>query len=311
MNKECFQESSVGMSVFEDFQPWKNKKIDSLLLSYLYRSVDVNKSCRIENCATFLRFCFDETNSNKLRLKSGNFCRVRLCPMCIWRRSLKIFSQVKKLVEAIHSEYNYEYLFLTLTVKNCDGRVLSSEIDKMMKAWKSLLREFKGVSFLKGWYRSLEITYNSLQNTYHPHFHCILVVDRSYFAWKNYISQEGWTNRWKKALGVNYIPVVNVKKTYGDVFKSVSEIAKYSVKSSEYIKKDNLDLSEKIIDCLDKALSHRRLISFGGIFRYYHKKLNLSCVDEDLIIENDRDDSSDFFGYEWDEGFQEYKMIID
>lgn len=311
MSRKDFQEELVDVSHLGKVRPWKEKKIKNLFLADIYRSIDEKKSLRLRECATFLYFEID--SSDKLSLQSGNFCKVRLCPMCTWRRSLKLFSQVKGIIDAINIDHGYEYLFLTLTVKNCDGSVLGTEIDRMMIAWKKFLRGIKNKNFIKGWYRGLEITHNLSKDTYHPHFHCILVVEKSYFAFKNYISQKCWTDMWKKALGVNYVPIVNVKKTYGNVSTCVAEIAKYSVKDCDYIRPENWELSKSLVECLDNALSHRRLISFGGIFREYHKRLNLDdAIDGDLVDLQKNEDKKcviGFVGYEWSVGYQQYRRI--
>lgn len=311
MDVKEFQEQLVDISSTGKVRPWKDKKIKSLFLSELYRTVDEKKSMRLHECATFLRFGM--SSSNKLRLQSGNFCKVRLCPMCTWRRSLKIFSQVKSIMDGVQSENDYAYLFLTLTVKNCDGENLSDELDKMMKAWKRFLKLVGAKGFIKGWYRGLEITHNVFDNTYHPHFHCVLVVEKSYFAWRNYISQKGWTEMWKKALGVKYTPIVNIKKTYGVTAESVAEMAKYSVKDKDYIKPEDWELSEEIVRCLDRVLMHRRLIAFGGVFREWHKKLNLDdAVDGDLVhleLRQDGEKDEVYVGYEWNVGYQQYRLV--
>nr|CRY96473.1 hypothetical protein [uncultured prokaryote] len=312
MDMEKFQEQLVDVSSSGRVRPWKDKKIKNLLLSKLYRAVDSKKSIRLRECATFLRFSIKSSDS--LCLKSGNFCKVRLCPMCTWRRSLKIFGQVKSIMDGIQSENDYAYLFLTLTVINCDGEDLSNRLDEMMMAWKRFLKLVVPRGFMRGWYRGLEITHNVFDNTYHPHFHCVLAVEKSYFAWKNYVSQKGWTTLWKKALNVKYTPVVNIKRTYGPIAKSVAEMAKYSVKDADYIKPEDWELSEEIVRCLDKVLMHRRLIAFGGVFREWHKKLNLDdAVDGDLVHVDseclEEDEKGLILSYEWNVGYQQYRRV--
>lgn len=49
--------------------------------------------------------------------------------MCAWRRSLKIFGQVSKVMDHVEKNYNYRYIFLTLTVKNCYGEDLKDTLD--------------------------------------------------------------------------------------------------------------------------------------------------------------------------------------
>ena len=56
----------------------------------------------LEECADELLFLQDAEGNR--RLKQGNFCRIRVCPMCNWRRSLKLFSQVSAVTDAILAE---------------------------------------------------------------------------------------------------------------------------------------------------------------------------------------------------------------
>ena len=66
-------------------------------------------------CATVLQFKKD--TEQKRKLHQAYFCQLRLCPVCNWRRSLKIFSQVSKIIQAIEQDREHAYIFLTLTQK--------------------------------------------------------------------------------------------------------------------------------------------------------------------------------------------------
>lgn len=312
MNEKNIQEELVDVSNMGRVRPWKGKKLRNLMVSEIYKDVNKKKSIRLASCATFVQFAVDP--SGKKRLKSANFCRVRLCPMCTWRRSLKIFSQVSKIMNGLQSEGGYEYLFLTLTVKNCDGNELPEVLDDLFYAWKKFgqFKLFKSV--VRGWYRGLEITHNISDNTYHPHFHCVLVVDKSYFKSRNYVTQAVWTSLWKRALGVDYTPIVNIKKTYGVRAKTVIEAVKYTVKDTDYVKPEDWELSVEIVSILDAALAGRRLVAFGGKFKEWHKKLNLGdAVDGDLVHVDSEASEMDVEGsilsYEWNVGYQQYRLV--
>lgn len=314
MKEKSFQEELVDVLVDVSAtgreRPWREKKVKNLIISEVYKDVSENKAIRLENCATYVEFWIDPLGKKKL--KEANFCRVRLCPMCIWRRSLKIFNQVKRIMDEIEKENQYEYLLLTLTVKNCDGDQLSGELDRLFYAWNKFSKSKRFKNSVKGWYRGLEVTHNVSNNTYHPHFHCVFAVNRGYFRGRGYITQAEWTNIWKKALGVEYTPIVNVKKIKGVTAKAVAEVAKYTVKDGDYIKPEDWDLTVEIVRRLDRALDHRRLVGFGGEFKKWHKKLNLdNPVDGDLvhteIEEVERGEGC--LGYVWDVGYQQYRLV--
>src|SRR5699024_9798846 len=125
---------------------------------------------------------------------------------------------------------------------------------------------------VKGYFRSLEITYNKKDNTYHPHFHLILAVNESYFKdTRIYLTQNDWTNLWKKSLKVDYTPVVDVRRVKSknkDFGKVIAETAKYTVKADDYLIKDedgkiDEELTDNVVKTLDKALHRKRLVSFG------------------------------------------------
>lgn len=155
------------------------------------------------------------------KIIQASFCRVRLCPLCSWRRSLKIAVHTRKILEAMmKDDLGCEFLFLTLTVPNVFDMDLAPTIDKMQKAW-SKMTDPKGKTLISkrfngsviGWYRGLEITrnmdyyqvyyvrdpktgkkikkpvilpdgtrpLNPWYGSYHPHYHVILAVPKYYF----------------------------------------------------------------------------------------------------------------------------------
>lgn len=115
---------------------WKERKKDNLNLANSYKRLGEKKYYRVIDCSTFLEFGVTKTSS--LKLLQANFCKVRLCPMCAWRRSLKIFGQVSKVMDQVEKNYNYRYIFLTLTVKNCYSEDLKDTLDLMTKSFNKL-----------------------------------------------------------------------------------------------------------------------------------------------------------------------------
>ena len=156
------------------------KKVKNILLSKIHQiNNNQSKSSRAYNCGNYLEFSVDCNNERKL--KTSNFCKARLCPMCNWRLSQKRFSNLSVVIEQLYEEGKYQLLFLTLTVKNCNGDELRQEIKNILSAWRYM--SDKNPMFKKsihGWFRALEVTYNQETNTYHPHLHVVLVVKLEY-----------------------------------------------------------------------------------------------------------------------------------
>lgn len=227
--------------------------------------------------------------------------------MCAWRRSLKIACHNKLIVEEANRQYKLAWIFLTLTVKNVDGDDLKQTISDMMKGFNRLMKYKKVDSAVRGYFRALEITKNHEENTYHPHFHVLIPVRTNYFG-KNYINQKEWTSLWKRAMKLDYIPIVHVQRVKGkkgiyaeaieqevrkemEEQKAILEISKYPVKDTDVIRGN--EVTEENLDTvyyLDDALSARRLIGYGGILKEIHKELNLSDAEDGDLVRIEEDD---------------------
>lgn len=303
-------------------RPWREKKIKTIPLAESYKRLGFKKYYRVKDCGDYLEF--RKFNDGSIKLNRANFCKVRLCPMCSWRREKKIFAQVSRVMDNALGKKEYRFIFLTLTCKNVQGSELCGTLDSLFHSFKKLSERKKFKASIKGWFRALEVTHNLDKDskdydTYHPHFHVILMVNKSYFTDKYYyISHEEWTSLWKQSMKVNYTPIVNIKAfktgTKREVAKSVSESAKYTVKDNDYIISDDEEMTDSAVMILDKALESRRLVAFGGEFKKIHKQLSLDdAVDGDLICMNDdklRDDVEFIIqGYRWHIGYNQYVKI--
>lgn len=270
------------------------KKNNSLLLAASYKRLNMDsKSDRVSECGSFLSFAHaldDGIADDKGFLHNANFCRDRLCPMCAWRRSYKIFGQVSQIMDKLGN--SYKYLFITLTVPNCAPNSLSRVLDDMLKAWHRFTNYKDIKAILKGYFRALEITRNKQNGSFHPHFHVVFAVPRSYGS-KLYLSHDRLLQLWRKATRDDSITQVDIRlckdknsdsdlQASSDLRSAVAEIAKYVVKDSDYITEDN-----SVTDCnvftLTKALYHRRLIQFGGIFKETFKNLKLEDIESDSV----------------------------
>ncbi len=290
---------------------WKGKKRRSILTAEHFEKAGLEKKAeRMNNCADTLVF---KSTSEGLKLYQTYFCHVRLCPMCNWRRSLKIAYHNKRIVETVNEREKVRWLFLTLTVKNTDSENLSETISAMFKAWNRLVGYKTFKTSIKGFFRALEVTKNrdpqsESFGTYHPHFHVLLAVLPSYFS-RNYITQDEWTSLWQKAMKLDYKPIVNIKKvkpkekldelkTYEKDFKramleqkAILEVSKYPVKDSDVIRGNKVteDNVETVLD-LNNALAYKRLIGYGGLLKEIHKELNLGDAEDGDLVKISEDD---------------------
>ena len=306
-NSTC--QDSLSEELATRFTP-KRKASEVLALSYL-RIGYGNKSDRVLNCGTLLEFQRAE-NENEWKLSSANFCRDRLCPMCSWRRTYKIYAQISQIMNVI--ENDYAFLFLTLTIPNCSADELPQTIDNLQAGWQRLIHYKRFQTAVKGYFKALEVTRNTNRrsksyNTYHPHFHVILAVKPSYFKNQDYIKQAEWLSMWRKAMQDDSITQVDIRRCKGKqdglegaeavkaLGSAVAEVAKYSVKSADYLGRMDKngflvapfpkeEIDEAVL-YLGAALHRRRLTALGGIFEETAKQLQLDDFEDGDLIHVD------------------------
>jgi plasmid rolling circle replication initiator protein Rep len=257
------------------------RKQGTQILAQTYEQTNVHdwykKSINLRLCGRTLIYAENPTGGDPI-LVSAMRCGLRLCPSCSWIRAHRTFENVYSIITS--SDFSgKQFIFLTLTVKNCRGELLESEIKRLLSAWGKLTETKRNNGFTKsflGTFRALEVTYNPLTKTYHPHIHAMAAVEPEYF-WKsnkNYIGQAKLRELWKGACGLDYLPQCRIEKVRNATGKQVAEVAKYTVKSAEY-----LDRPE-VVEILDPALHRKRLVAYGGLFREVKKRLALQDEEE-------------------------------
>lgn len=281
----------IKLSQFFDYAKFFDKyRAQSLAIEEIYRREQefYELFIRIKNCSNFLRFSLE---NESFILREASFCRVRYCQICAWRRSLYYRSVLYKAYEKIKLQNcNYNFIFLTLTIKNCCIENLRKTLNLMNNSWHKLIRRKQFTEAVKGWVRSTEITRDKkLFNTHaHPHFHCILAVKPSYYKSKDYICQDNWTQIWRECLCVDYVPVIDVrsvkkKHDNSDAVKStIVETLKYSVKHCDIDVDINNFQSRNWFYILTQQTYKLRFFSAGGIFKNVIKD-DSEISNEDLV----------------------------
>lgn len=273
-------------------RPWKPKKIRALKVADSFQRLGwEKKATRVRFCGSSLVFLV-EVETGEKRLHDADFCRERLCPMCQWRKSLKVFQEVSKVMDVVQQENkNLIPLFLTLTVRNCPTDELSKTLDIIFKGWYRLTNHRKMQRIVRGWFRALEVTYNEDSDTFHPHLHAVIMVDRTYFQKNNtdYMETSDWVQMWRTAAKLDYDPVCDVRRVKGKrKHKAIAEVAKYTLKDTDFIKPAP-DLTDTLVYFLSTGLKNRRLFAFGGILKNIAKQLGAESPDEGDLIHVDDD----------------------
>jgi plasmid rolling circle replication initiator protein Rep len=273
-------------------RPWREKKIQSgFLVESFDRQGDGKRAGRIRLCGDCLEFLkqirelpgLDSETRNKLF--HAYFCKDRFCLMCQWRRSLRTAYVLSRIAEYITGNPKKGIqpvcpklvpLLLTLTVRNCsaDAAELSQLLDVILKGWNRLLQVKCVKSAVRGWFRSLEITYNRETNTFHPHIHVLLwVPEKSYFGTcADYIKHSEWLNLWRKSTRDSSITQVDIRRADNDY---ILELSKYITKNSDFMLDNDTARADMLLSILVKALRKRRFQAFGGIMKEIAAMLNL------------------------------------
>src|SRR5690625_4992782 len=145
-----------------------------------------------KECNKFMMMVADESMENKKQHK-GNTCKNRFCPICAWKKSRKDALALSVMMAYLKQEEKKEFIFLTLTAPNVSADELNDEIKHYNQSFQRLMQRKEVKQIVKGYARKLEITYNEERNDYHPHFHVLIAVNKSYFTdTKQYINRDRW-----------------------------------------------------------------------------------------------------------------------
>lgn len=333
----------VEEDINNDDLPYRQNKIKTVPLErvYLNRS-EVERAEQVHNCSTFLEFTLERDKTiDKKKLHRINSCKRRLCPACMYRKSLKHFANMKRITEEVERQYkksghHIRYIFFTLTMENVKGEELSAAVTRLLKGFESFRRKrisggnkYLGDIFF-GMARALEITVdrneyitsamyerkkdyyatrglnkgdkNPNYLKYHPHIHIIACTTyEMYGKDKIYIDNFKLSQMWQECLKVDYMPITDIRpfkaKHATTAGKELAEIAKYTVKPSEYLTGD-IEEDSEVIGYLDTALYNRRLVAYTGIFKEIYKELKLNDkIDKE---DNNIDTDTVLLRYFWD-----------
>lgn len=340
-------------------RPWRLHRLEAEQLAEAYQTIAARTpegpeavrwqlmADRASSCATNPKFEVHRApradgGGEYLTLSTAYFCRDRLCPMCQWRRSLKLGAQARAVVAECNRDkisrdrVPYRWIMVTLTQRNVDGPDLPAELDKMHDAMHRLVKRKEWRAAAQGWLRVTEITHNidrrsKAYDTYHPHMHVMIAVNARYFKSKDYITHAQWVALWRDCMGLDYDPSVQVEtikpndgQQLGDnatakdvaisMGKAVAEVTKYASKPSSYLVPYDLDLTASAVQTLSVSLKGRRLAAWGGVCKKAAQALKLDSLETGDLIHIDEEPSADldaeavnrYITYYWALGVRNY-----
>jgi len=301
--------TALGKELFEKYTP--KKDLNRKAADYMEKHVSVKTINRFETCSSWFHHLTNKEMSVK-RLHKTDACGNRFCPICTWKTAKKDAIKISIMMDAVKEIEDKEFLFLTLTAPNVSAEELRDEIDRFNAGVNRLFQRRNVKRVVKGYIRKLEVTtdqekliteelykrkkdyydYRGLKvngpnptyNTFHPHMHIIVVVNKSYFGNRDAISKAEWLKMWRGCMNDNSITQVDAKKvrsTESGNSKAVLEIAKYSAKGQD------LYHSEKVFDTFYRALKRRQLIVYSGIMKDYAKKFKIGDLDRFKKVNED------------------------
>ena len=294
----------------------------SKVVAKRYDFLDHPHGARIARCSPQLRIRISSEFTlggleQRYSYENVHWCRCRWCPMCMYAKSqkwmakfLKAFASKPRLAD------DPQFIFMTLTVKNCKLSDLRATVNQMSRAWKKMLARTD--SPIEGFLRSLEITAqlnSDDKNSFyrfdgelmvHPHFHAILAVPSNYFErwYKNYHSFEKWRAVWKKALGCDYDPIIHVKKINStsengnnSMVKAVAETFKYCIKPAEFVDfgEDSTELLKGITD----ETRYLRSVNVGGYFAKHISQKELDKIEDSLQFDEATSQVGELMQLDW------------
>lgn len=279
---------------------WRARKLSNIEYAQRLETLGYQAFARVYQCAEVLAFA--KNADGTLKLRQTWFCKHKLCPICNWRKSMKYSAQIAEIVdEAMLREPKNKFIFLTLTIKNCNGNELRDTLTHLTASFDRLFRRAKIKKVVRGWIRSVEVTHNAQTNTYHPHVHILIMVTPSYFT-RDYIKQSEWTDMWAQSAKLDYRPIVDVRRiksnkstpNKSEVRKAVLETAKYPTKPIDADRNLTDEQKLRVTDDLLKALDRKRQIGFGGLFKEIRQEFAQDDVESgDLVhIDDDANDST-------------------
>jgi len=235
---------------------------------------------RNQNLIEAFTQCGKELFWNGDRIIGAAFCRQRICPVCNLRRSNITYHKIAQIVEAIPDK---DYVLITLTVKNCAPAWLSKTIDNLLQSFHRLVNRKSWHNAFDGYFRTLEITYNAKDDSFHPHLHILAKCSADYFD-SCYIDNADLRRMWTESANLPYYVQTDIRKIE-DNTKGIAEVAKYAVKMSSIISNKVDSQRLRATQILLSTLKNRRLIATGGIISKTAKQLKIDFEDQESTAE--------------------------
>jgi len=254
---------------------------------------------RLKECGLWLIFnhTLPDERGKTFKLYQANFCRVRTCPYCQWRRSLLYTARMLEAMPKIVETYpTMRIIHLTLTLRNVDISELRSTIAEINRAWHRMTMRKQVKQIVKGYVKSIEVTRSKKDASAHPHIHALLMVPEYYFKVKKYfITKNEWIEMWSKALRADYLPSIKVQacRQAQGYEKIIREVVKYATKPQ-----DLLEDADWLVNYI-RQVRNLRFFSTGGIVKEILGELEQESEDLIKVGEDEAAADADVLAQSW------------
>lgn len=283
---------------------------------------------RMASCGNKLFYEYN-AESGIYRFAGAALCRDRLCPVCAWRLAIKRISEMIPTVDRIAELYpGSKAIHVVLTVKNCQLSDLRYVLDTITTGFTRIKKTALWKEYILGYMRSVEVSYNDETGEYHPHIHCICIVESNYIR---QISIGEWSELWQKAARLDYKPHVWATHAYkkqkphvaiedeiypieqsdeilGAAKKAIIEATKYAMKPTSLVS----IAQAGDIAAIARAVAGFRMISYGGCVKKIRRELGITTKDEpteqlpETVIDPSKGNDRYYLVYEWCRRTKEY-----
>lgn len=173
-------------------------------------------------------------------------CRDLLCPTGMRSRSRALQARAITAIENLCGDRpGLQGLFVTFTVKNCLSHVLKGTVGHLISGYSRMMRQARVQRAVQASLRSVEVSRNRETGEWHAHIHAVWFVDRATYFQRNsseFIAQPELRDQWRKAMRLDYDPVVDIRPLRGVLSpldergrKSLREVIKYALKPGSLI----------------------------------------------------------------------------
>jgi len=219
--------------------------------SYVYKLLNAEHNLR--NCHSKIAWLTCGKHVHKSI--PNKTCEFRLCPNCARRQANKKFKKYYLSAYAFAKVNGYQPMHLVLTQEKRFGEVLQASVNRLMTAYRKLIRRSVWKEYFKGGLWSIEFAFS--ETAYHTHLH--MVVFRSKFIDVDLLRAE-----WAAVGGGKNLRLTQIK----DISKGLREVLKYIGKP--------IDIGNFTSDNLRDILNMKGRKFFGtfGEFRSFNTKFN-------------------------------------